>query len=158
MGFRAAIACMGHLGVELDPEALAESDRVELARWISFYKDWRHLLHQTHVDLGHGADGLLWQSQGTSTEKLLFCVRTSPPQDRRPQPLRLPFTSLGENWNVRLLDVGEQAGHGMPRADLFTRMGKEEIEFSGSWLAENGLPMPVQKAESVAIFHLKAKS
>ncbi|QZD91897.1 alpha-galactosidase [Qipengyuania xiapuensis] len=155
MGFRAAIACMGHLGVELDPEALAEGDRMELARWIGFYKQWRHLLHRTRVDLGQGTDDLLWQARGTAREKLLFCVRTSPPQDRRPQPLRLPFASLGEAWKVRLLDIGEQAGHGMTRADLFTRMGKEAVEFSGSWLAESGLPMPLQKAESVAIFHLE---
>lgn len=156
MGFRAAIACMGHLGVELDPETLSDRDRAELDRWIAFYKNWRHLLHQTGVDLGEGTDGLLWQAQGTSREKLLFCVRTSPPQDRRPQPLRLPFAIDSKAWNVRLLEVGEQSGHGLPRAELFDRMKNEPVGFTGSWLGHNGLPMPLQKAESVAIFHMKA--
>lgn len=153
--FRAAIACMGHLGVELDPETLGEADRAELAGWIAFYKQWRHLLHGTRVELGEGPDGLSWQAQGNAREKLLFCIRTTPPQDRRPQPLQLPFLRDAGAWDVRLLSVAEEPGHGLPRAELFDRMARDPVRFSASWLAEVGLPMPLQKAESVAIFALK---
>lgn len=156
MAFRAAIACMGHLGVELDPEALREHERAELAGWIAFYKRWRHVLHGTPVDLGEGADGLVWQAQGNPREKLLFAIRTQPPQDRRPQPLRLPFAAAQGQWHVTLLAMAEQPGHGLPRAALFGRMAESPVAFSGSWLAAAGLPMPVQKAESVAIFRLEA--
>ena len=156
MDFRAAIACMGHFGVELDPAALPADDRRTLTQWIAFYKQWRGLLHQTRLDLGEGTDQLLWQAHGPEREKLLFCIRTSPPLDRRPQPLRLPFAARHDSWEVRLLAIAEQAGHGLPQADLLERMRGSAIEFSGSWLAENGLPMAIQKAESVAIFHCEA--
>ena len=156
MAFRAAVACMGHLGVELDPEALTEAEREELADWIAFYKRWRHVLHGARVDLGEGPDGLRWQAQGGAGEKLLFAIRTAPPQDRRPQPLRLPFAAASAGWNVSLLAVAQQHGHGIARASLFRRMKQEPVRFDGSWLAEAGLPMPVQKAESVAIFRLEA--
>lgn len=156
MPFRAAVACMGHLGVELDPEALTAAERAELAGWIAFYKRWRHVLHGTPVDLGEGADGIVWQAQGRAEEKLLFAVRTAPPQDRRPQPLRLPFAAAQDRWNVSLLALAEHPEHGLPRAALFDRMAHAPVGFSGSWLAAAGLPMPVQKAESVAIFRLEA--
>lgn len=156
MAFRAAVACMGHLGVELDPAALDAADRAELARWIGFYKQWRDLLHAGVTDLGDGPDGLRWQAQGSAREKLLFCIRTDPPHDRRPQPLPLPFAADGEGWKVQLLAIAEHGDHGLPRAALFDRMAREEVEFSGSWLANAGLPMPIQKAESVAIFRLEA--
>lgn len=156
MAFRAAVACMGHLGVELDPDALSATEREELAGWIAFYKRWRHVLHGTPVDLGEGADGLVWQAQGSAEEKLLFAIRTAPPQDRRPQPLRLPFAAAQEGWNVSLLAVAEHPEHGIPRAALFDRMARAPVAFTGSWLAAAGLPMPVQKAESVAIFRLEA--
>lgn len=155
MAFRAAIACMGHLGVELDPAELDDGERAELARWIAFYKQWRNVLHGGSVDLGEGADGLLWQAQGNERQKLLFCIRTGPPQDRRPQSLPLPFAAAGGRWNVTLLEVAEQAHGGLPRAGLFHRMMQEPVAFTGSWLAHAGLPMPLQKAESVAIFALE---
>lgn len=155
MAFRGAIASMGHLGVELDPAALEESDRDELARWIAFSKDWRHLLHGTDVALGEGADGLRWQAAGTPAHKLLHCIRTSPPRDRRPQPLALPFTASAKAWNVRLLTIAEEPGHGIPRSHLHHRMEHEPVRYSGSWLAHAGLPLPIQKAESVAIFEMK---
>jgi alpha-galactosidase len=114
------------------------------------------VLHATPVDLGEGADGLVWQAQGNADEKLLFAIRISPPQDRRPQPLRLPFAGAKPRWNVSLLALAEHPEHGLPRAALFDRMLREPVGFSGSWLAHAGLPMPVQKAESVAIFRLVA--
>jgi alpha-galactosidase len=155
MAFRGAIASMGHLGVELDPAALDETDRAELAHWIAFSKDWRHLLHGTGLALGEGSDGLLWQVAGTPGHKLLYCIRTSPQLDRRPQPLPLPFAASAKAWDLRLLAVAEEPGHGIPRSHLHERMEQEPVRYAGSWLAHAGLPMPVQKAESVAIFEMK---
>ncbi|WP_128892077.1 alpha-galactosidase [Erythrobacter sp. HKB08] len=155
LAFRAAIACMGHLGVELDPERLPEEDRAELARWIAFYKQWRDLLHAGRVDLGEGPDGLRWQAQGTEDHKLLFCIRTEPASDKRPRPLCLPFAIDADHWDVGLLEIAQQPGFSWPQAAIFDRMREDTVRYSGSWLAEAGLPMPLQKAESVAIFELR---
>jgi alpha-galactosidase len=158
MAFRCAMAAMGHLGVELDPAAVPEAERSELAEWIAFHKQWRDLLHGHQVVLGTGSDGLVWQAQGNAERKLLFCIRTDPPQDRRPQPLTLPFAALQDRWNVSLLKIAETPEHRPPRANMFAHLPSEPVPLSGSWLAEAGLPMPAMKAESVAVFLLEASN
>ena len=154
MGFRAAVAMPGHFGVELDPRQLGEEDRAELADWIAFHQQWRDVLHGGQVWLGEAADGLVWQAQGTAQEFLLFAIRSAPAQDRRPQPLRLPFLAGAGQCTVRLLRIaGGAGGHAAHSAPLFDAMGSEGVSFSGSWLAHAGVPLPPLKAETVAIFH-----
>lgn len=154
LGFRAAVAMPGHFGVELDPRKLSERDRAELADWIAFYKQWRHLLHTGQTWLGEGADGLVWQAVGTEQEFLLFAVRTAPPLDRRPQPLRLPFLAGAGEVGLHLLRIGGGArDHARPSAPLFEAMRTGPQAFTGSWLAHAGLPLPSLGAESVAVLH-----
>ncbi|MEN9683103.1 MAG: hypothetical protein RLZZ427_854 [Pseudomonadota bacterium] len=153
MGFRAAVAMPGHFGVELDPRQLNAADRAELAGWIAFHKDWRKLLHQGRVWLGEGADGLVWQAQGTADEFLLFAIRTAPAQDRRPQPLRLPFLADAGACAVKLLRIaGGEGGHAAHLPPLWADGAQT---FTGSWLAHAGLPLPPLKAECMAIFHVQ---
>ncbi|WP_088308622.1 alpha-galactosidase [Novosphingobium sp. B 225] len=150
LGFRAAVAMPGHFGVELDPRQLDEADRIELAGWIAFHKQWRHLLHGTMTWLGEGADGLVWQAAGTAAEFLLFAIRTAPALDRRPQPLCLPFLAKSGSCTIELLRIaGAEGGHAAHLPALFDA----PVPFTGSWLANSGLPLPPLKSESVAIFH-----
>jgi alpha-galactosidase len=149
LGFRAGVAMTGHFGVELDPRKLDEGERAELAGWIAFHKQWRHLLHGTATWLGDAADGLVWQAVGTADEFLLFAIRTAPAADRRPQPLRLPFLADAGTCTIELVRIaGGGHGHAAHRLPLFDA----PVQFSGSWLAHAGLPLPPLKAESVAIF------
>jgi alpha-galactosidase len=152
LGFRAAVAMPGHFGVELDPRRLSDTDRAELADWIAFTKSWRHLLHGQTTWLGEGADGLVWQAVGTVREFLLFAIQTPPQQDRRPQPLRLPFLADTARCSFELLRIGGgQRGQAAHRPALYDG----PRDWSGSWLAAAGLPLPPLMAESVAIFHGK---
>jgi len=156
LAFRAAVASTGHFGVELDPSALSVEDRHELADWIAFYKYWRGLLHGSRVWHGKGSDGLVWQAQGNADEFLLHLIRTEPPQDRRPQPIRLPFLRDTGSCQLQLLRIA--GAHELAQAHLFQAMRETPQSFSGSWLAEAGLPLPALKAESVAILHGKVLS
>lgn len=154
LGFRAAVASAGHFGVELDPRKLDERDRAELIDWIAFHKQWRYLLHECQTWLGEAADGLFWQAAGTEREFLLFAIRSAPPLDRRPQPLRLPFLATSDRVDLQLLRIaGGQRGHAMHSAPLFDAMRQAPKSFTGSWLAHAGLPLPPLKAETVAVFH-----
>lgn len=158
LGFRAGVAMSGHFGVELDPRKLDERDRNELAEWIALHKAWRHVLHGGQTWLGEGADGLVWQAAGTESEFLLFAIRSAPPLDRRPQPLRLPFLAGQAGVDLQLLRIGGgQRGHAMHSAPLFDAMMAGPQAFSGSWLAQAGLPLPPLKAETVAVFHGAAR-
>jgi len=154
LGFRAATAMPGHFGVELDPRALDDTDRVELIEWIGFYKKWRGVLHGGQVWIGDGADGLTWQAQGRIDELLLFVTRTTPAQDRRPQLLPLPFLRAARDCDVALLRIAGSTTMTVP--PLFEAMRATPQRFTASWLAEAGMPLPPMPAESVAIFHIRA--
>ncbi len=154
LGFRAAVALPGHFGVELDPLLLDPIDHAALADWIAFYKEWRHLLHGTQTWLGQGADGLVWQAVGSGDAFLLFVIRCAAPLDRRPQPVPLPFLADHAGCRMRLLRItGGERGHPAASAPLFEQMKSAPEAYTGSWLAQAGLPLPPLKAESVAIFH-----
>lgn len=156
LAFRAAVAMPGHFGVEMDPRTLTDPERVELADWIAFHKDWRDLLHGGQVWLGEGPDGLRWHAQGRADSFLLFAMRAAPPLDRRPQPLPLPFLADAGRCSVRLLRLAaSDHGHAAATTELARAMAQDSVAMSGAWLAANGLPLPPMKAESVAIFHVE---
>ncbi|MFN4134081.1 MAG: alpha-galactosidase [Novosphingobium sp.] len=156
LGFRAAMAMCGHLGVEMDPRTLSDAERAELAGWIAFHKQWRGLLHPGRVWLGQGADGLVWQAQGNENEVLLFVIRAAPPHDRRPQPLPLPFAGAQGQWQVQLLRTGGgEGGHASHSAPLFDAMAQAPQAIPASWLARHGLSLPPTKAETVLVYHLR---
>jgi alpha-galactosidase len=159
LAFRAAMAMTGHLGVEMDPRTLDESERSELCEWIAFYKQWRGLLHRGEIRLGQGADDIVWQAQGHDDELLLFVIRAQPPADRRPQPLILPFCGTDCHWDVQLLRIaGGEGGHAAHSAPLFDAMRAAPQSFAASWLSRAGLPLPPDKAETVTIFHMRKRA
>ncbi|TMM46257.1 alpha-galactosidase [Qipengyuania marisflavi] len=156
LDFRAAIACQGHFGVEMDPAAMDSRERERLAAWIAFYKQWRVVVHAGRVYLGEAGDGLVWQAQGSEDELLLWLIRRDHGGDRRAQPIALPF-AVGRDWDVSLLRHAGQSGVLTPRAaPAFAAMRDTPQRFTGSWLAQAGLPVPALAAESALIFHLKA--
>ena len=137
IAFQAAVACQGHLGVELDLLKLDDSARRELAGWIAFYKQWRHLLH-AQTWRGAAGDNLIWHAAGSFDEWLLFVYRLQPMQHRHMPPIRLPFLHGKGAFDIREIKPG--------------REGRAE-RFDGSWLAQAGLPVPPMMAESAVIYH-----
>ncbi|MBX7541236.1 alpha-galactosidase [Qipengyuania sphaerica] len=157
LDFRAAIACQGHFGIELDPAAMEQQEREKLAGWVRLYKEWRHLIHGGKVLLGEANDGLVWQAQGTDDELLLWVTRAGHAEDRRAQPVPLSFAK-GADWQVRILRSAVSGGVLTPRATPFFHDLRDKPHgFAGSWLAHSGLPVPALPAESAMIFHLKAQ-
>ncbi|WP_372915225.1 alpha-galactosidase [Sandarakinorhabdus sp.] len=157
LGFRAGVALPGHFGVELDPAKLPETERAELAGWIAFHKQWRHLLHGQTLVMGEGADGLWWQASGDGAQWLLLVTRLPPPQDRRPQPLVLPFLGNAGPIHARLLTRAGNTPHkGFGEPAYLAQLSGAGVTFPADWLAHAGLPLPPLLAESVAVFHLQA--
>ncbi|MGX7953551.1 alpha-galactosidase [Tsuneonella sp. HG249] len=151
LNFRAAIASMGHFGIELDPTLLAEGDKARLSEWISFYKAWRSLIHCGQVHLGEG-EGIVWQAHHGGDRCLLYAIRTSISEMRRSPPLPLPCVRGGE-WNVRLLKLaGPSRWLG---AEPWGIRDGQSVRIEGDWLAKVGLPLPPLAGESVAIFLLE---
>ena len=158
MGFRAAVALPGHLGVELDVRHLDEATRVELKHWIAFYKQWRDRLHQGRVWLGEAGDGIVWQAHGDAdaNELLLFVYRLQPTTYRYAPSLRL--TMLDTSARYRIARVAPEGRHDNgwfhSTAPLFSALNTGSVEFDGAWLAQAGLPAPRTTAETCCILHL----
>jgi alpha-galactosidase len=155
MAFRAAVALPGHFGVELDPATLTDRDAAVLGEAISRYKTLRDRLHTGRVWLGDGPDGLVWQMHGDIGDLLLSVTRIDPTIVRRPPAVTLPPLAGAGPVRVRLIDLASEDGHPPPDAPLFARMRAEGVLFDGDWLAQAGLPIPMMKAESVALFALE---
>ena len=75
----------------------------------------------------------------------------APASHRRPQPIRLPMLA-----GVPALTCHLETHDGAELPPLFARMRNSGATFAGDWLAEAGLPIPPMRAESVAIFRLRA--
>ncbi len=152
MGFRAAVALPGHLGVELDARLLEEAPRSEVAHWIALYKRWRDRLHHGRVWLGEAGDGLVWQAHGDAeaNELLLFVYRMKPSDHRYAPAVRLPMIDALARYRIlRVLPEGRHDDHWFrPPAPLFDAIDADGVTFDGAWLANAGLPTPRSAAES----------
>lgn len=137
IGFQAAVASQGHLGVEFDLLKLGEPDRGELARWIAFYKQWRHLLGGQRVWTGSASDGIAWHAAGSPDEWLLFLYRLEPMTQRHASPVRLPFVDEG------VFAVSEVSPGSTGKA----------MRFDGTWLARAGLPIPPGFPQTATIWY-----
>jgi alpha-galactosidase len=156
LGFRAAVAMTGYLGVEMDPATLDTQGRDELADWIDFYKRHRALLHSGDVWQGDGGDGLLWQAHGQDGNFLLFTYQCTPPQRRRPQPLPLPFVSRDPQMVQLVKASGLGSAYRLPLPPMFAAMEAVPQHWSGDWLRHAGLPLPPIRAEGAAVFQIKS--
>jgi alpha-galactosidase len=139
LDFRAAVACQGHLGIELDLRRLDQAETDRLRAWVTFYKRWRYLLHG-ETWTGEAADGIDWHAATAADEWLLFVYRRVPTMQRFMSPLCLPFVAADAHYAVSRIGPENSAG---------------PVAFDGSWLQQAGLPVPPMQAERAAIFHGK---
>lgn len=141
LDFRAAVACQGHFGIELDLDSLTDDEAARLAEWVAFYKLWRGLLH-AEVWSGTAADGLVWHAAGSADEWLLFVYRIDPPLQRFNAQLPLPFAAPGRRVEVSRIAPGRR---------------DPAVTYHGQWLAQAGLMIPPIHVDHAAIFHGKAQ-
>lgn len=156
MGFRAAVALPGHLGVELDVRHLDAASRTEISHWIAFYKQWRDRLHSGRVWQGDGGDGLLWQAHGDADELLLLIYRLQPSTHRYAPALRLTMLDPAARYHVRRVtpEGKHDSGWFHTSAPLFAALEEGGVEFDGAWLAHSGLPAPRTTAETCYLVYL----
>lgn len=177
LGFRAASALFGHLGVEWDLARASAQELDELRAWIALHKRHRELLFTgDYVRADRGEDSLwVYGVLASDAEQALFevaCVRTS---DNAPTGrIRLPGLIRDRRYRVRPLGIGEGTS-GLPGARwpvwarrdaaaadehiLRTAPGEElteGIELPGSVLVDVGLAAPLLQPESALLLEVTA--
>ncbi len=160
LGFRAAVALSGHLGVELDVRGLNEADGHELRGWIELYKNLRGRLHRGQVWLGDVGDGVVWQAHGDAdgSEVLLLVFRTLPTNHRYTPALRLPMLDAQARYHVTEVlqpDSDIDFGHHRSTAPFFEALRGEGLTLDGAWLRHAGLPLPRAVAQTALIVRLQ---
>ncbi|PIE32039.1 MAG: alpha-galactosidase [Ilumatobacter coccineus] len=154
LGFRAATAFFGHLGVEWNLLTLNEADLKDLADIISLHKRFRPLLH--HGDLVRFDTDDHYVAHGVyspnRTEGLVsFAVIETGPS-LIPPPLRLP----GLDDMVYRIDHLPIPGWRLGPATTHPGWFATGIEMTGRQLACHGLQLPVMHPDTAVILHLSA--
>ena len=153
MDFRAKVALFGHMGVEADPGAMSEHERVVLAAHIALYKDWRGVLHAGDwFALDHPDTGIFAQMVMHGDKALAVAAQTafSPVFDAA--PLRLK--GLEEEARYRVTLPRPWPG----KASLYLndwQAWESGLTLSGRALMSQGLALPLTHPETVWIVALE---
>lgn len=144
LGFRAAVALFGHMGVEWDIRALGDAELAELAAWIALHKRHRALLHggrSVRLEL----DGMEATGHGVVSEdrrQALFLVARLV---TRPVPIvvRLPGLDPEGSYVLRVPE---------PVPDGALPWGRESPPLSGRMLGFAGVRVALGRPDTAVVF------
>lgn len=157
LGFRAASALLGHLGVEWDISGLPDEELAELAAWIEVHKQVRDLiLDGTVVRADHPDPHLLVTGVvAPDRSDAVFVVAASgASQTQTPLPVQIPGLDPGRRYDVIPLGPDE-AG---PLVDVGESwLGGPPLVLPGSTLVHAGIRLPVMAPESARVLRFVAR-
>lgn len=147
LGFRAAVALFGHMGVEWDIRALSQEELAELAAWIALHKRHRALLHggrSVRLDL----DGVEATGHGVvapdGSEALYLVARLV----TRPAPIAVRLAGLAPDA-MYVVRVPE------PAPDGALPWGRESPPLSGRLLGFYGVRVGLGRPDTAVVLHLE---
>ncbi len=157
LAFRAAVALLCHFGIELDPLALEDAERDELAGWIALHKRLRPLLHAGLHAAADPIDGrTLSGVVAPDTGHAVYLVAQEADRARpHPAPLRLP--GLRADASYRLQIPAPQRPDGKLSA-THRALYAEGVVAAGGMLAHAGFMPPPMQPETAVILELRQES
>lgn len=156
LGFRAATAVFGHLGIEWDLAKASEDELTELAEWIAFYKQHRELLLNGDLLRIDGLDDNVWQHGVVAHDRskaILALVFTGEPKTLPGSRLRWRGLDPDARYRVQPLTFG--AGWSGMKPPPWWGEAEEEfpgIEITGGELEHVGVAPPVMHPDQVVLF------
>ncbi len=157
IGFRAWTAFFGHFGIEADLRAMTIREREQLAQVISLHKQHRALLHAgrtlrlTHPDAGMCAMMVVGKAGA-----LVSAAQVGTPATATLAPLRLSGLDPVATYLVTLLNPPSHPQRTM-KSTPPTLTGRA-FQASGTALIHQGLPLPVLRAQEIAVYHLERRT
>lgn len=153
LGLRLATALFGSAGIEWNLTAASESERLDIAAWITEHKRLRPLLHTGRVvradspDPAHLLHGVVAQDR---THAVFALVTLGTPRAALPPPIRLPGLDPDRLYTVRPIGVPPRTLQDAP--PLWLAAGSATL--TGRVLAEVGLPAPLLTPEQALLLEL----
>lgn len=156
LGFRAATAVFGHLGIEWDLADASPGELDDLAAWVAFFKEHRGLLMRGDVVRMDGFDDHLRVHGVVATDQseAIFAMVTTGSLDASPGP-RLRFRGLDPNRDflLRPLLVGTGPGGLEPARWWGAAPAYPGAVFRGSTLEHVGVAAPKLFPDQAVLFH-----
>jgi alpha-galactosidase len=153
LGFRAATALFGHLGIEWDLTAATSDELAELAAWVVFAKEMRELLHHG-VTVRGDLPGDMWLHGvvSESRDEALYCVvALGRPITWPPGRMTLPGLDADRIYEVR--PVGPQRASGGTRVD--PGWWDAPLRLPGSVLLAAGIQVPALDPDQAALLYVR---
>jgi alpha-galactosidase len=155
LGFRAAVALLGHFGIEWDLTRATAEEREAVAAWVTLHKEVRHLLAQgrlvrpDHPDPAVVVTGAVAEDR---SEAVFVVAVTASPQTQAPTPVRL--AGLDPSGRYRVEHVEPTTDRHPATLDPGWPAGGPVVT-SGSLLMEAGLRFPSTAPESAYVLRLQ---
>ena len=154
LSFRAAVALLGHFGIEWDLTAAGEGEIAEVSEWVALYKTWRSMLHSgasVHADLPDPSMDLRGVVAEDGESALFVFSQTSTSSSYPPDRVFLPGLDdhrLYEVSRLRQPPAGEDVGQS-PLA-----WSEDPVTVTGSALRLVGLQPPTLLPEQAQVILL----
>jgi alpha-galactosidase len=157
LGFRAATALFGHLGIEWNLLRADEAQRRQLAAAVGLHRRLRPLLHTgrvvraEHPDSAALVHGVV---SDDSAHAVFAYVQLEPSATTVPAPMRLTGLDPDRRYAVSVLDEVDGAGIAGRTAPAWCSAGFD-APIGGRQLVERGLQMPIVHPVSVLLVEVK---
>ncbi len=156
LGFRAATAFFGHLGIEWNLLDASESELEAIRVVLEQHKRYRHLLHTGtvwHVDTADPALHIFGVVSKDQTEALFSVAQLEIARHATPERLRVPGLRLDQQYDVELIQLADTALGLAGRQPSWTEDGLSGV--GGDVIASFGLQLPALDPESAVLLHLR---
>lgn len=155
LGFRGAIAFMGHLGIEWNLLSATEEERQQVKELVRLHKEFRPLLHRGDMVRLDSMDEAT-MTQGVvsrdKSEALFVYARIDTARSSVPDPVRFAYLDPDRRYRAQILALpGRPGGFGIKLPDWWE---DGAVELTGRALMSVGLQPPVMDPESALLFHL----
>ncbi|WP_375254780.1 alpha-galactosidase [Yoonia sp.] len=141
IAFRAWVAAQRHMGFEMDPRELDETEAAILAEVTSWWKLNRGWMQNADILRLDSADPAVLAEQQLARDKHCFVVfagKAATSAQIAPRPLRL--TALDPAATYRIDLINRNALHRLSRGA--TALKTEALELSGAYLMRHGITLP----------------
>lgn len=155
LGFRGAVAFLGHLGIEWNLLEASDDERQQVKELVSLHKKFRPLLHSGDVVRLDSADEAS-MTQGVvaadKSEALFAYARINTARSSVPDPIQFAQLDPDRRYEIKILALPGRPGEfGRTRPQW---MNDGSVVLSGQALMMVGVQPPVLDPESALLFHI----